>query len=110
VLIHSEINHTPAHLDRHRSLRSRLGVPVGIDLLESLRVTQYVAVSRDEPADFSGNWIVAVALGVSDVPAIDVYTCSGFEGDIVDTMYAAVTEDRYVSFLIDSLANLLNLG
>ena len=62
-----------------------------LDGLKSLRITEDVAVSRDEPADFARNWIVAVTLGISDVPAIDVHACRGFEGDIVDTMYATVT-------------------
>ena len=50
-----------------------------------------------------------MALGVSDISTIDVHTFSGFEGDIVDSVDAAVTEDRHVSFLVDSLADLLNL-
>lgn len=51
-----------------------------------------------------------MALGISDVPAIDVHACRRFEGDIVDAMYAAVTENRNVSLLVDSLTYLLNLG
>jgi hypothetical protein len=80
------------------------------DRLKSLCITEDVAVSRDEPADFARNWIVAVTFGISDVPAIDVYARSGFEGDIVDPMNAAVTENRYASFLVDSLVYLLNPG
>ncbi len=49
-------------------------------------------------------------LCVSNVAAIDVNARSGFEGDIVDTMDATVPKTRHVSFLVDSLAYLLNLG
>jgi hypothetical protein len=95
---------------RRRCPGSRWHLPVGFEPSESLSVTEDVAVSRDEPADFARNWIVAVTFGISDVPAIDVYARSGFEGDIVDPMNAAVTENRYASFLVDSLVYLLNPG
>ena len=50
-----------------------------------------------------------MALGISDIPTIDVHACSGLEGDIVNSVYAAMAENRHVSFLVDSLADLLNL-
>ncbi len=108
-VIHSEINHTPAY-PASGAEAPDWHLPLGFDPLDSLCVTEYVAVSGDEPADFARNWVIAVPLRVSNVPAIDVHARSGFEGDIVDTMYTAMTENSHMSFLVDPLANLLNPG
>ncbi len=51
-----------------------------------------------------------MALSMPNVPAVDMNAQGGFQRDIVDPMYTTVTEDRHVSFLVHSFANLLNLG
>ncbi len=51
-----------------------------------------------------------MTLSVPDVPAIDVYAKSGSQGDVVDSMYAFVTEHCHMSLLVDPLADLFNLG
>jgi len=51
-----------------------------------------------------------MALSTPNVPAVDMNAQRRFQRDIVDTMYTAVTENRHVSFLVQSFANLLNLG
>ena len=51
-----------------------------------------------------------MALSTPNVPAVDMNAQRRFQRDIVDTMYTAVTESRHVSFLVQSFANLLNLG
>ena len=56
-------------------------------VLESFCVTQYVAVSGDEPAYFARNWIVAVALGMSDVPTIDVHARRGLVHSEINAVY-----------------------
>ena len=49
-------------------------------------------------------------LSMPNVPAVDMNAQGGFQRDIVDAMYTTVTENRHVSFLVHSFANLLNLG
>ena len=51
-----------------------------------------------------------MTLSVPDVPAIDVYAKSGSQGDVVDSMYAFVTEHCHLSLLVDPLADRFNLG
>ncbi len=80
------------------------------DVLESFCVSKDVAVSGDELAYLTGDGVVAMALSDAYVHAIDVDAQRRFDGDVVDSVYARVTEDRQVPFLVDPLAGMFYPG
>ena len=51
-----------------------------------------------------------MALSIPNIPAVDVNAQGGLQRDIVDTVYAGMTENCHMSFLVDSFANLLDPG
>ena len=82
----------------------------GISLcdLEPVGVSEHVAIARDESTDLTGDRVIAVTFGVSDVSSVDVDAERWLEADIVDSMDARVAENGDVSFPIDALAYLFN--